>query len=524
MGIAVLAIGLDLGFGLSPEVAYEEGRNARAALMFSCGHWEEWRTLQYRPFCGGCTVDAVVAAPLFVVFGPTVGVWKLVPAAWAVGVCLLIGALATRLGGIRAGIGASLLALAVPPAIRELALIGWGNHAEGLVFPLLGAFVLVGERPGPWVRALVGGLLGGFGSYYAHSTSFFLPALVLCAPGLGPRVVLVASLLVGFSPFILWHDGAHTAAGSLDAAADLWGGRLLAPPAELWRFLVTDLLGWGRLYPTTGPLIGRIVGENGAGALGVVLAVGGALCCVGGMGLVLWEQVRGRRRPAALLVVALLSLVAIYGVRFDLWRDVPALLGPDAFHLRYRVGLFVLGPLLGGLLTARWWPFMALAVVLSVGGTLFRVEAWTVGASRGGLEVGAPAARVDGAPNPTVPEGDPPVRRAEAQYRTVDRAAAARFLAEAEGVDVAPACRAHAAAELGRRWGLAVRHDPSARAAVVREIVAYLPSVPSTAGEEQAARLEARWDVVQAMKVGFWAGLGPAPLPEGLPTDWATRP
>jgi hypothetical protein len=298
---------------------------------------------------------------------------------------------------------------------------------------------------------------------------------------------------------------------------------VVAPPAELWRFLVTDLLGWGHLYPTTGPLVGGVLGESGAGALGSLIAVGGALCGLGGFGVVLWDRVRGVRRPTVVVVIALLCLIVVYGLRFDLWRDVPPLLGPDAFHLRYRVGLFVLGPLLGGLLAARWWPFMVFVGVLSAGGTLFRAEAWMVGASQGGLDAGAPAARVDGAPNPTVPEGDPPVRRAEAQFRTVDRAAASRFLTDAAGVGAAPACRAHAAAELGRRWGLAVRQDPSAHAAVVREIVAYLPSVSATAAEAQAA-VDTPWDVVQAMKVGFWAGLGPAALPEGLPADWAKRP
>ncbi len=59
----------------------EERYNARAGVMLACGHSDALLEMQYQSFCGGCTADALAAAPLFARLGPTVLAWKLVPAA-----------------------------------------------------------------------------------------------------------------------------------------------------------------------------------------------------------------------------------------------------------------------------------------------------------------------------------------------------------------------------------------------------------------------------------------------------------
>jgi len=72
-GVLVLAGLLSLGDialgGLAP-LAFEELLNARAAVLLACGHAAELSLLQYRFFCGGCTVDAVVGAGWISLMGP----------------------------------------------------------------------------------------------------------------------------------------------------------------------------------------------------------------------------------------------------------------------------------------------------------------------------------------------------------------------------------------------------------------------------------------------------------------------
>jgi hypothetical protein len=72
------------------EVDPEEGYNAGHAFALASGHWEALFALQYRPFCGGCTLDAALGAALFSVLPPHWLVWKLVPISFSV-LLLLVG-------------------------------------------------------------------------------------------------------------------------------------------------------------------------------------------------------------------------------------------------------------------------------------------------------------------------------------------------------------------------------------------------------------------------------------------------
>ena len=103
---------VDIGWGPWSVVGFEEGRNARAALKLACGHADRLLDLQYRDFCGGCTADAVLAAPLLRHIGDAVWVWKLVPAGFHLLLVAAVGAL-VRVAGPRQASSAGVLAVAV---------------------------------------------------------------------------------------------------------------------------------------------------------------------------------------------------------------------------------------------------------------------------------------------------------------------------------------------------------------------------------------------------------------------------
>ena len=142
------------------EVDPEEMFNAGQAWMLVQGHAADIFRLQYREFCGGCTLDAALAAPLFAAFGPRWLVWKLVPiglgaATLGVGVHTL-----RRIAGPVAAAVFGLCFLAPPRAWLHLSLIGWGNHMEAGLLACTGIVVLMGAHRGRQ-ELLAGVLLGG---------------------------------------------------------------------------------------------------------------------------------------------------------------------------------------------------------------------------------------------------------------------------------------------------------------------------------------------------------------------------
>jgi hypothetical protein len=63
----------------------EELFNATAALELLHGHFDALFRLQYRPFCGGCTVASLLTAPLYALLEPSLFVYKLVPIGFYLG-------------------------------------------------------------------------------------------------------------------------------------------------------------------------------------------------------------------------------------------------------------------------------------------------------------------------------------------------------------------------------------------------------------------------------------------------------
>jgi len=176
---------------------HEEAYNATVGwLVWHGGLWGDLLRLQYRTFCGGCTVVSVAAAPLLGILGDRFFVWKGLAIAWGmvtVGVAFVAGA---RLWGRPAGIALALL-LALPPrGLSESALMLWGNHQETALFLMVCLALL--PRGG-----LALGVMLGASLWFCRTSGYFVAVLLplaLLRPG---RRRLLAGLAVGLTPLLL---------------------------------------------------------------------------------------------------------------------------------------------------------------------------------------------------------------------------------------------------------------------------------------------------------------------------------
>lgn len=433
-----LAVAIDLIAGHQASLHWEERVNARNGALFACGHLGHWATLQYRTFCGGCTAEGLLAAPVFLALGATVGAWKAVIAGLHLGVVAASAALARRLGDWGAAAWAVALLGAAPGFYREQALTGWGNHAESSLFPLLAALCLLHAR-----GAAGGGLLLGLGTWFAPITAHAVPALAALAGRSPARLAaLAAGTVVGLLPIAAFLRARP--AGAQESTA-LWSQLSLAPPADLLGFLSTRGIGGGLWSPL----------EYGD-LHGLDLAWWGLLWGLGLLGAA--GQARRGAVGRGVLALALGGLVAAYGLRHDLWAQLPEFPDHPTFNLRYLAPLvpwLVLGAALVPGLGARGRrPAAALLVGLITAGVGLRIATWEHWQPE---RLGAPlvlqAERLDR----TVPLGQPPQPNRRQQGRPQDLAAALAWL---EGHDdPLETCRAVHAGELGRRLGRAA--DPA---------------------------------------------------------------
>ncbi len=371
--LALLLLAVDLAAQVGGPVGWEEGLNARGALMVACGHGDRLLDLQYRPSCGGCSAEALLAAPLFALLGPRLLAWKLLPLGFHL-LMLAAGALwLMRSPGparSRVLLAWLLLEIGAPGFYRSLSSIAWGNHFEGAALGLLAvALALWAERPGQpreptrlaWSAA---GLVAGLSLSFVMSAAWAAGGGAGASPCAGGRAGPAGGprpAPLGLLP-ALW--AASVRPDQQPILVDLWTSWALAPPDALLRWLWTDFLRGG-LWSQ---------GRSGAIDPLAVLAWGGlwGLALVGTIAAARQKP----RAPALLLALGLLLLA--YLLRFDLWDDNPEVRGFDAFNLRYRVAL---------------WPLLALVRPrpLAAGGGLCRRPAGVPagpGLSGGGLARG----------------------------------------------------------------------------------------------------------------------------------------
>ncbi len=192
---------------------------------------------------------------------------------------------------------------------------------------------------------------------------------------------------------------------------------------------------------------------------------------------------RAQQAAAWVGPLGLLGLLAAYLLRYDLWSNLPDPYGIPSFNLRYRIPMWPMlalsAALAAPLAPQRLRRGVAAALgALALFGLLQRASLWSPQASP---LLGLRVFLHDGWSDGTVPLGEPPQPRAEAQGRPVDLAAALAFLDDHR--DPLPECRDSHLFELGRRLGLALGEgrpdlDPSLQAALA-----------ATAAEPAAARL-----------------------------------
>lgn len=318
---------------LNPEELYNA---AHAEMILSLGPAVA-APLQYRPFCGGCTLDAVLGAGIFALAGPSLLAWKLVPVLLgAVGVGALVAA-TWRHAGRAPGLALALALVLTPPAWSRLGLVAWGNHYECSAVALVALALAIGP-PRPW-RELALGLTLGVGLAIGWSGAFAalgVGAWLLVGRRGAALARVLAGAAVGLAP-VIWRA---TATGELPTAtiyhADEAVPSLARLPAKLLTLLPpTQLAGLlGVSHPQVGPALGLLA----AGALLV--------------GLALTLRRPGPGRLAAALLGAWLLIYSL--VRFRV--QVPEAGGiPSPEGLRYAAPAMILAAVIVALAAGQAW-------------------------------------------------------------------------------------------------------------------------------------------------------------------------
>ena len=170
---------------------FEEAYNA--SVGWAIAHaplGDQLLALQYRSFCGGCSLVSALGAPLLAT-GDRFWVWKLLPLLWTAATQAIgFYALDAVAGRAAAWMYAALFTLPMLGAL-DLSLMAWGNHQETALFAVC-ALALIARDRGAWA-GLVLGVAVWFDRTAAYEALVLLPAALWRIPGQRGRV------LVGFA-------------------------------------------------------------------------------------------------------------------------------------------------------------------------------------------------------------------------------------------------------------------------------------------------------------------------------------
>jgi hypothetical protein len=355
---------------LSPTVAEvdpEELYNAGVAWMIGHGHADALFRMQYREFCGGCSLDAVLGAPVLRLLGPRWLAWKLVPLGFT---ALLAGAgtwLVERRAGRPAAVAFALLLALAPRAWQHLSLIAWGNHVEAGIVGTLGLLAAAGARSAGG-RVLAGGLLGG--ALWIGFSGAFAPvaAMALLLVRRQPRAA--AQVLLGV-PLGLLPWAAQYASTGLHPFVTIYQDGESAPVLARIPHKLATLLAPGQLVALLGlprRWLGYGLGFAAAGSVAVAVAS------------TLRDRARG---PAGAALVGLAAWTGVYLlVRFQIYDPAwPELAVPGS--VRYAAPIYPLLMVLVASVAGRWWATggrvraAVLLLPLLLVGLGARVEAWS---------------------------------------------------------------------------------------------------------------------------------------------------
>lgn len=177
------------------------------------------------PNAGGTLVVGALAAPCFLLFGPTLFAVRLVPILFAVATVLGVFCALDRVASRRAAwIGGMLVAIATP-GYALISVTSQGSHTENNALTFLCVGVYCAMRTGATARPSIGqssllGVAAGFAVYFGYMSVIALAALGAYELAARPRILtgsrllaLAAGFAVGFAPWIAY-NAMHGFAGT----------------------------------------------------------------------------------------------------------------------------------------------------------------------------------------------------------------------------------------------------------------------------------------------------------------------
>lgn len=350
---------------------WEELHTPSAALMILNGYYGDILGMQYMTFCGGCSVDALLAVPLTALGGPSLLLWKLVP--WGFSM-LVLGCgywVVDRWAGRYAAILYGLFVVLAPTAYHHLLMVGFSNHVQvmGLVWLSLVAWTRALETEGlGWPFAT--GLFLGLSFYYCYTSAFALPVLLLLYFAWRPRDLLRLrgwALAFGLALPLGWWAWAQThmpAKAGIDVpffgVYQLEAGSMVSIENVISRLPRLGPTCWRSLFA---PSLGE-----GTLVLGAGIALVFALGMLGALIYAVRTLVQRRARPLDMAIPGLaLAFVAAYLlVDTAATADMSRIWHPE--YLRYQAPLLSLASACSAGTIVRLWhrQFRVPAVILAM--------------------------------------------------------------------------------------------------------------------------------------------------------------
>jgi len=318
----------------------EELYNAAHARLLQLEHLDAFQRLQYRSYCGGCTVNALLGAGVFAMLGSSLLAWKLVPTLFIVtAVWFGTKALHDHSGPLGATLFAGLFAL--PPSTwQALSLVGWGNHMEAGCIAVVAACLLHALVKQPSTSRALG--LGGviaLGMWIGFSSGFvpLAVALVLARRRAWKSLGLV--VLAALPVVAIWALQSQTTSMSFLDPVYYPGERIpdvRRIPEKLWSLLAPRQL--VALFGSPEGPLGWLGGWTWAGVAAWALLYAGRSSSL--------------LRTTATFVLSFLGIYCV--VRFTVWAPPSPEIAPPG-SMRYAAPLYpLLFLLIAGGLAEAW--------------------------------------------------------------------------------------------------------------------------------------------------------------------------
>ena len=302
----------------------EELYNAAHGRLLQMGHWADLFTLQYRGYCGGCSINAALGAGFFNLFGPSIAVWKLVPITYST-ILALLGSRILRIHvGLSAAVAFGLILIFPPPTYMELSLTAWGNHMESGVFAVvvLSAVLRLLHRPNH-LNAILVGLSLALSLWVGFSSGFIAIATVCCLLWSRLYRQLASVILSASSVATLWVLQVESSASSAFETIYYAGEsipQLQRIPEKVWSLFAPRQL--VALFGLKHSPLGWVLGWTSVASASIAA-------------IYTW-----RKRVIRPVFVFLLAFLAVYSlVRFTVWTPPAPEISPPG-SMRYAAPIY----------------------------------------------------------------------------------------------------------------------------------------------------------------------------------------